>query len=194
VNEPRHRHHSYTYEEYVAIEVSSDIKHEFLDGDIYAMSGGSDEHAALAGEVIGILRIAARKRRCRVYTPDLRVRVESVPLTTYPDAAVICGPVQRFEEGPETTVLNPMILVEVTSPSSERYDTGEKFEYYRTIPSLRDYVIVSHRERRITVHSRHENGTWSAQVAIKGGRVALPSLDAELEVDEVYRESTISAD
>lgn len=188
------RHHSYTYAEYVALESWSSTKHEFLDGDIYAMSGGSDEHAALAAETIVVLGIAVRGRFCRVYTSDLRVRVEAVDLTTYPDATVICGPIERYEHGPETTALNPSIVVEVTSPSSEAYDTGDKLEFYRTIPTLREYVIVSHSERRITVHARDLSGEWSTTVAIKSGSVKLPSLGAELLVDEIYRNSTISAD
>jgi Uma2 family endonuclease len=85
-----------------------------------------------------------------------------------------------------------MILVEVTSDSSEEYDTGEKLEYYRTIPSLREYVIVSHRERRITVHQRTEQGQWIARLAIAGGQVPLPSLDIDLLVDQIYRASTIA--
>ncbi len=157
------------------------------------MAGGSDEHAALQATVIWALGNAVRERFCRVYGPDLRIHIEAVQLTTYPDSSVICGPVERYEPGPETTALNPMIVVEVTSPSSEVYDAGEKFDYYRTIPTLREYVIVSHRERRITVHARDAHGTWSAHIAIKGDSVALPSLGATLLVDEIYHNSTISA-
>ncbi len=193
MSEPR-RHHRYTYAEYVALETYSPTKHEFLDGEIYAMAGGSDEHAALASRIGWALNNAVGERRCRVYTSDLRLYVEAVRLATFPDALVVCGALQRYDPGPETTALNPMILVEVTSPSSEAYDTSDKFEYYRTIPTLREYVIVSHRERRITIHARNHNDSWSTQVAIKGGRVTLPSLDAELIVDEIYRGSTISAD
>lgn len=189
-----HRHHSYTYAEYVALENWSSTKHEFLGGDIYAMSGGSGEHAALAAQTIIVLGNAIRERPCRVYTSDLRVRVEAVDLTTYPDATVICGPIERYEPGPETTALNPSIVVEVTSPSSEAYDTGDKLEFYRTIPTLREYVIVSHRERRITVHARGLVGEWSTTAGIKSGSVKLPSLGVELSIDEIYRNSTISAD
>lgn len=188
------RHHNYTYAEYVALENWSSTKHEFLDGNIYAMSGGSDEHAALAAQTIIVIGNAIRERPCRIYTSDLRIRVEDVDLTTYPDATVICGPIERYAPGPETTALNPSIVVEVTSPSSEAYDTGDKLEFYRTIPTLREYVIVSHRERRITVHARDVKGEWSATVGIKNGSVKLPSLGVHFAVDEIYRNSTISAD
>jgi Uma2 family endonuclease len=93
---------------------------------------------------------------------------------------------------PKATALNPRLLLEVTSDSSEEYDTGTKLEHYRTIPSLRDYVIVSHRERRVVVHWRTEHGEWQTRVAISGGRVAVESLGVELIVDEIYRGSSIT--
>jgi len=186
------RHHRYTYAEYVALETFSPEKHEFFDGEIYAMAGGSEEHSGLAVAVTSALHAASRGR-CRVHSSDLRLYVESVGLATYPDASVICGPFQQHEPSPKSTALNPTVLVEVTSDSSEEYDTGAKREYYQTIPSLREYVIVSHRERRITVHLRGSaDGAWSMRVAIKGGRVAIPSLGTELAIDEIYRNSTIA--
>src|SRR5205823_10025788 len=102
-----------------------------------------------------------------------------------PDCSVLCGPLQQHEPSPKATALSPAILVEVTSDSSEEYDTGPKREYYRTIPTLRDYVIVSHRERRIVVETRGDDGTWSARVATKGERIAVSTLNAELSVDEI---------
>ncbi len=92
---------------------------------------------------------------------------------------------------PEATALNPTILVEVTSDSSEDYDRGPKLEYYRSIPTLREYVIVSHRERRIVVETRGNDGTWTSRVATKGERIEVSSLDAELIVDEIYRHSSV---
>ena len=94
--------------------------------------------------------------------------------------------------GPDATALNPVVLLEVTSDSSEEYDTGLKLESYRTIPSLRDYVIVSHRERRITVHHRGADGAWVTRIAIAGGQVSVDSLAAELAVDQVYGGSAIA--
>jgi len=187
--EPR-RHHRYSYAEYAAFETFSDAKHEFLDGEIYAMAGGSEDHSALAAEMIGLLRDAIRGRPCKAHTSDLRIHVQAANLSTYPDASVFCEPLQRYEPGPETTALNPAILVEVTSDSSEEYDLGEKRKYYRMIPSLREYVVVSHRERRITVDVR-DRESWLTVVATRGERVTLPSLNVELVVDDIYRISTI---
>src|SRR5256885_735038 len=140
------RLHRYTYADYVALEMVSSGKHEFLDGEIYPIAGRSEEHSALAAAMVHALVNAVGDRPCRVHTSDLRIYVESVGLATFPDAAVICGPLQQHEPSPNATAINPMILVEVTSDSSEDYDLGPKLEYYRTIPMLRAYVIASHRE------------------------------------------------
>lgn len=187
------RVHRYTYADYVALELGSPTKHEFLDGEIYAVAGGSEEHSAIAAQVLRLLGNAIGARPCRVHTSDLRVYVEAAGLATFPDGSVICGPLEQHPPSPQATATNPSVLLEVTSDSSEEYDTGAKLEYYRTIPSLAEYVIVSHRERRIVVHARTADGTWSSRVAIASGRVHLPSLDCELALDEVYRGSSIGA-
>jgi Uma2 family endonuclease len=188
---PARRLHRYTYADYVALEVDSPTKHEFLDGEIYAMAGGSEEHSALAAEVIGILRDATRQGPCRVHTSDLRLYVEAAGLATFPDGSVICGPLEQHGPSPKATALNPTLLLEITSDSSEEFDTRDKVEFYRTIPSLRAYVIVSHRERRIAVHERSATDEWVTRVAISGGRVAVGCLHIDLSTDEVYRKSTI---
>lgn len=183
--------HRYTYGEYVALEESSPTKHEFLDGEIYAMAGGSEDHSALAAEVLRLLGNAAAERPCRVHTSDLRVYVEARGLATFPDGSVICGDLEQHPPSPRATALNPSVLLEVTSDSSEDYDTGLKLECYRTIPSLREYIVVSHRERRITVHTKSSEGAWSTTVAIAGGSVNVQSLDTTLPVDTVYAKSSI---
>ena len=168
----------------------SDVKHEFFDGEIYAMAGGSEDHSALAAEVLRALGNAIGDRPCRVHTSDLRIYVEAVGLATFPDGTLICGQLQQHAPSPDATALNPTVLLEVTSDSSEAYDTGEKWQAYKTISTLREYIVVSHRERRITVH-RREGAEWRMRSAIAGGRVTLESLPAELIVDEVYRNSSI---
>lgn len=188
------RVHRYTYADYVDLERVSTTKHEFLDGEIYAMAGGSEEHSALAAEVLRALGNAIGDRPCRVHTSDLRLYVEAPGLATFPDGSVICGPLEQHPPSPTATALNPTILLEVTSDSSEEYDTGTKREHYQTIPSLQEYIVVSHRERRVTVHRRAEHGEWVTRVAIAGGRVAVESLSCELVVDALYRGSSIGLD
>lgn len=186
---PRHR---YTYAQYVALERDSSTKHEFFDGEIYAMAGGSEDHSALAANVIAALVGAVGDRPWRVHTSDLRIYVEAVGLATFPDGSVICGPMQQHAPSPNATAVNPTLVLEVTSDSSEEYDTGAKLEAYQTIPTLREVILVSHRERRITIHRRDTAGTWSMRVAITGGRVAVESVGAELIVDTIYRNASIA--
>jgi Uma2 family endonuclease len=186
------RRHRYTYAQYVALERESPTKHEFFDGEIYAMAGGSEEHSALALNVLAALLGAVGDRPCRVHTSDLRIYVEAVGLATFPDGSVICGSLQQHAPSPNATALNPLVLLEVTSDSSEEYDTGEKLDAYKTIPTLREVIIVSHHERRITIHRRDVAGSWEMRVAIAGGRVVAESLGAELVVDAIYRNSSIS--
>jgi Uma2 family endonuclease len=183
--------HCYVYSDYVGLELTSPTKHEFFDGEIYAMAGGSEDHSALAAEVLAVLVNAFRDRGCRAHTSDLRIYVEAVGLATFPDGSVICGPLHQHIPSPEATALNPTVLLEVTSDSSEEYDTTFKLESYRTIPTLRDYIIVSHRERRITVHSRLHDGEWATTVAGAGAGVAIADAEIELIVDEIYRGSSI---
>lgn len=185
------RLHRYTYADYVALESISSTKHEFFDGEIFAMAGGSEEHSALAAEVLRVLGNSLVDGPCRTHTSDLRIYVEATGLATFPDGSVICGPLIQHAPSPKATALNPKVLVEITSDSSEEYDHGGKLESYRTIPTLEDYVIISHRERRITVHHRDESGTWTPRVAISGGTVSVASIGAELAVDVVYRASVI---
>ena len=189
---PGRRRHRYTYAQYVALERDSPTKHEFFDGEIYAMAGGSEDHSALAVNVLASLLGAVGDRPCRVHTSDLRIYVEAVGLATFPDGSVICGPLQQHAPSPAATALNPLVLLEVTSDSSEEYDTGDKLEAYQTIPTLREVILVSHRERRITIHRRDATGAWTMRVAITGGRVAVESLGAELIVDAIYRNSSVS--
>jgi Uma2 family endonuclease len=189
---PGRRGHRYTYAQYVALERESPTKHEFFDGEIYAMAGGSEDHSALALNVLAALLGAVGDRPCRVHTSDLRIYVEAVGLATSPDGSVICGPLQQHPPSPDATALNPLILLEVTSDSSEEYDTGAKLDAYKTIPTLREVILVSHRERRITIHRRDPAGVWAMRVAITGGRIVVESLGAELIVDAIYRNSAIT--
>jgi Uma2 family endonuclease len=178
--------HRYTYQDYVWLEEESSTRHEFLDGEIVAMAGGTPEHAAMAAEVIGQLREKLRGSPCRVFTSDLGVRVMATGLATYPDASVVCGPTER-DPDKKTNVTNPRVLVEVTSDSTEEYDRGEKLAHYKQIPTLEAVVIVSHREVRVEVWSRARGGPeWSDTVA-RGGEVAeITCLGFPLDVAAIY--------
>ncbi len=182
------RLHGYTYQDYLTLEADSNVRHEYLEGEIYAMAGGSVEHALLSADVITELRLQLRGGPCRVATSDLRVRVLETGKATYPDATVICGEAQLDPEDAQGhTVVNPTVVVEVTSRSTEDYDRGDKFGlHFSRIPTLMEYVLVSHRERSIEVRRRGPNDQWTASVAGAGESVRLESLDAVLDVDALY--------
>lgn len=182
---PAHRIH-YTWAEYLALEASSNVKHEFLDGQIYAMAGGTPEHAALAAAVIGLLFPQLRRGRCRAYDADLRVRVRETGLATYPDVTVICGPLQRDPDDDQAAT-NPTLVVEVLSRSTEEYDRGDKFEHYKCVPSLREYVLVSHREHRVDVWRRELGKEWLCTTVGDGEVARLISIDGTLDVTELYQ-------
>src|SRR5437764_3193734 len=146
------------------------------------MAGGTPEHAALAAAVIGLLFPQLRGRACRSYDSDLRVRTPS-GLATYPDVTVICGPSERKDTDPQA-VTNPTLIIEVLSRSTEEYDAGDKFEHYKTLPSLREYVLVSHREHSVEVRSRGGDG-WRTTVVQEGAMAEL-SIGARLDVRELY--------
>jgi Uma2 family endonuclease len=118
--------------------------------------------------------------------------VEAVGLATFPDAAVIGDRLAQHAPSPAATATNPTVLVEVTSDSSEAYDTGFKCEAYQSIPSLRAYVVVSHRGRRLTVHAREPDGTWRRESAGPGERLAVEAVGAVLDVDAIYRQSAVT--
>ncbi len=181
---PAH-HVAYSWEDYLELEASSNVKHEFLAGQIYGLAGGTPEHAALKAAITGLLFAQIRGSRCRAHDADLRVRVLETGLATYPDLTVVCGPTER-DPRDVNAVTNPTLIVEVVSSSTEEYDRGDKFEHYKRIPGLQHYVLVSHREHQIEVWSRSPSNEWSRVVARSGERVALPSIGAELAVDDVY--------
>lgn len=175
----------YTLEDYLGVEEMSSVRHEFLDGQIFAMAGGTPEHAALSAAALVLLGSKLRGGPCRPYSADLRIRVLASGLATYPDAAVICGDVARDPASP-THVTNPRVLVEVLSPSTEEYDRGEKREHYQQIEALREYVLIAQDRRRVEVFVRDSAGAWEHRVHGSGDAVELPSLELTFSTDELY--------
>ena len=175
-----------TEDEYLAHELGSEAKHELLHGVIVAMAGASREHNAIAGNIVGLLRALLKDRRCLVFPSDQRVHVEATGLFTYPDVTVACDEL-RFHPKNRDTLLNPRVLVEVLSDSTEAYDRGAKFAHYRTIPSLLEYVLVSQHEHKIEHYRRLDTGQWVLTV-YEGDEAAaeLPALGCALSLAEVY--------
>ena len=175
----------YTFREYLELEASSDLRYEFFDGSVYAMSGGSPDHSRLAANVISLLTAQLAGKPRQTFTSDLRVRVLETGLATHPDVSVICGSLERDPDD-DNTATNPVVIVEVLSPSTRRYDREEKAAHYRRIPSLASYVLISQEEQRLEVFSRNGDGSWTLREA-RNGAVDLPTIGCRLSVEDVYR-------
>ena len=182
----------YTLEDYLGVEEMSGVRHEFVDGQIFAMAGGTPEHAALSASALVLLGSKLRGGPCRPYSADLRIRVLATGLATYPDAAVICGEPAR-DPVSATHVTNPSVVVEVLSSSTEEYDRGEKREHYQQIESLREYVLVAQDRRRVEVFQRAPDGAWVHHVYGPGDAIELPSLGLVLSTDELYDAAGVAA-
>jgi Uma2 family endonuclease len=176
---------THTFAEYLAIDAASETRHEYVNGEIFAMAGGTLKHSQIAANVIGELRAQLRGQRCVVFTSNARARVLATGLATYPDVTVVCGAIERDPED-KNTLTNPIVLVEVLSDGTEGYDREEKFWHYRRIPSLREYLLVSQHERRIEHLSRNDDGTWTLRDLAPPAVVPIPSIGCELSFDDVY--------
>jgi Uma2 family endonuclease len=171
-----------SFAQYVAAELDSEIKHQFVDGEVFAMSGGTPEHAAIIQNIGRDLGALLRGRSCRPFSSELRIRAGE--MVTYPDASVVCGRIERDPED-DSTVLNPTVIVEVLSDSTEAFDRGRKAEFYRKVSSLQEYVLVSQHEPHIESYRRSEQG-WVLSEAGKGQKLRIESIEAELDVDSIY--------
>jgi Uma2 family endonuclease len=180
-----------SYEEYLQFEVSVDSRHEFIDGDIFAMAGGTRRHAVLKSRLSARLTIALGERApCRVEDSDTRIVVErGANLNAYyPDMVVICNEAQTHPRDPDGGVVNPRLIVEVTSPNTEKRDRGIKLDEYRLIASLSEYLIVSHVRHEVEIWTRAEPDVpWSRRVVTAGQSVEL-GLGVALDVDDLYRD------
>ena len=177
----------FTTEEYLSLERGSEIRHEYLDGFVYAMAGESPDHSTICFNLAGLLHGQLRGTPCRGFSPNMKVRTDQSGLFAYPDLAVVCGePILHDERG--DVLLNPTVIFEVLSPSTEAYDRGEKSLRYRTqIETLQDYVLVAQDQPRIEHHARQPDGIWlPAEVSGLEGMLYLPSIDCRISLAEVY--------
>ena len=171
--------------EYLAAERSSPIKHELHDGELFAMAGASEAHNLIVANVVGEMRSALRHRPCKVYPSGMRVKVPATGLYTYPDASITCDR-PELEDDEADTLLNPQVIFEVLSDSTEDYDRGTKFKNYRTIPSLRDYVLVSQHEVLVEHFVRQPDGAWLLREHRAGAQLTLTATGVVVDVDELY--------
>ncbi len=173
----------YAYADYLVSLQLSELKLEYCDGTIYAMAGGTPAHAELSAAVIGVFHRLLPKG-CRPSTSDMKVRVEASDLSTFPDVSVVCG--ERLVSNIDANALiNPTLLVEVTSKSTEDYDRGDKLSHYKQIPSLKAVLFISHRSRSITLVERTNTG-WDEREFRAGEVVTLAAPTISFPVDEIY--------
>jgi len=167
------------------MERRSETRSEYLDGEIFAMTGASERHNLLAGNLYTAFRAQLRPRGCRVYVSDMRVKVSATGLYTYPDVTVVCGQ-PRFEDAEVDTLVNPQVIVEVLSKSTEDYDRGTKFVHYRSLPSLTEYLLVAQDRVHVEHHLRQSEGWLLTETDRLEDVLELPSVGARLEIAEVY--------
>lgn len=175
-----------TPEDYLALERSADFKSEYFNGEIFAMTGASESHNLIVINTIRELSIQLKKRPCKVYANDMRVKVDPTGLYTYPDVVVTCGKAQ-FDDTHLDTLLNPVLIVEVLSDSTEAYDRGRKFEHYRKLDSLIEYVLIAQNRPHIESYRRQADQQWLLRECSElDGTLRLPSIDCDLALAEVY--------
>ncbi len=175
-----------SYAEYAKRENSSEAKHEFFDGEIYAMSGGTREHGFMIDRARDAIKAGLAGRDCAMVGSEIRIRTPSGK-GAYPDGYVVCGKI-AWDLEDRDAVTNPTLILEVLSESTEGYDREGKFKHYRSLPSLREYVLVSYREPLIETHVRNADGSWSTTFAGPGETLELRSVDAQIPVDAVYQD------
>lgn len=172
-------------EQYLELERTSEVKHEYAAGEVFAMAGCTREHSLITMNIARELGNLLRGRPCEVHGPDMRIKITATGRYVYPDASVVCGKA-LFEDRQRDSLLNPVVICEVLSESSEAYDRGEKFEQYRSIPSFLEYVIVSQKKARVEHFRRQPDGRWVLTLLGAGDRLVLESIGCEVAVDEIY--------
>lgn len=175
----------YTYEEYLEIEAGSDERHIFWDGEIFNMSGGSSTHVQLETNLIVLLGAALKGQPCRPRVGNQRIRALAGERAVYADATVFCGQYRPHPQDPGA-MTNPTVVFEVLSKSTEAFDRGDKFAFYRTIPELRSFVLLSQKARRIERYYRDERGVWSLEELGPDDALTLPELGVSIPLSEIY--------
>lgn len=177
---------TWTVEQYLEMERASAEKHEYRDGEIYLMSGASRRHNQIMGNAFASLHTQLRQSPCIVYPSDLRVKVTDTGMYTYPDISIVCGE-PRFEIEQLDTLLNPVVVVEVLSATTESYDRGAKFQHYRALESLQEYVLISQDSPRIERYARQDNDQWLlTDAAGLDAMITLDSVGCTLALADVY--------
>ena len=172
--------------EYVALENAAQYKSEYLDGQIYAMAGGSPTHAEIGGNAFASLHQQLTGKPCRSFNSDLRVEILANGMTFYPDVSVACPPLE-YSPDDAYALTNPVVLIEVLSPSTEKFDRGDKWAHYQLMPSLRDYLLISQDKMRLEHYARQSDNRWLLSIYQQPEEAArLEAVDCLLKLEDVY--------
>ena len=174
-------------QDYLTFEAESDIRHEFHNGEIFAMAGGTRNHGKLGSNIVTELTLIERRKGCTTYNGDVKVRIEASNRFLYPEASVVCGEVESSIYDSES-IVNPVLIAEVLSDSSEAYDRGEKFRQYRYLSSFREYLLIDQHRPVVTIFYKRDDQVWEMQEVLGlEGNIYLQSLDAEITMEDLYR-------
>ena len=179
---------AYSRQQYLTTERQATERHEYIAGQVYAMAGGTEQHNLIAGNVYASLHSQLRRRKCTVYNSDMRVLIPFVPRYTYPDLSVVCG-VAQFEDGTRDTLLNPTLLIEVLSPSTEKHDRGTKFQHYWSLPSVQEYLLIDQHTYRLERFARHPDTPKLYLFEVytsEDDKINLTAIDCTLLLADVY--------
>ncbi len=183
----------FTPEEYLELECQAEYKSQYVAGEIFAMAGTQLVHNKVAGNIFGALHGRFRGRSCEAYISDVRLRVQAGGMYTYPDVMALCGSPELEDSGNPPSLLNPQVIFEVLSPSTEPFDRGDKFARYRKLESLTDYVPVSVEKMRVEQHTRQASGVWTYEEYEQPSNVLrLASVDCEVPLEEIYDKVKLS--
>lgn len=175
-----------TEAEYLEFNRDSEIRHEYLHGEVVAMAGASPNHNRISLALSSILLIHLRGKDCEAFGESMRIKIEAADAQTYPDLSVVCGEPQFTDDNPPA-LLNPIVLVEILSPSTESYDRGKKFQYYRQLTTLQDYILVSQDAPHIECYFHKPNQNWElSEASGLESSILVPSLDLTLQLSDVY--------
>ena len=176
----------YSPEEYLELETAAEYKSEYLDGQIIPMAGGKPNHNKISLNLSSALNFALRKTAYDVFMSDLRLSIPNSRLFTYPDVMVVQTPLV-FAENRQDTITNPIAIAEILSDSTEKYDRGDKFRMYRTIPSFKEYLLISQTQMQVEKFSKNEANQWVlSEYAGKDAKIIFDSVDFEIGLDELY--------
>ncbi|WP_346237581.1 Uma2 family endonuclease [Niabella insulamsoli] len=184
---------SYTIAEYLAMEKSADTKHEFFEGEVFAMAGAGRRHNIIAKNLTGELYLALKGKSCQPYGSDLRIHIPENTFFTYPDISVICGDITPSREDEDTAIL-PTVLIEILSPATKNYDRGGKFKLYRDIPSLKEYLLVDAESINVEAFRINKSGHWELEeYKMLEDILAIKAIDVSVSISDIYSGTGLTA-